>query len=64
MNALFPGSPWELSFSYGRALQEPALQAWQGNPQNCAATQQALYQRARLNGAARDGLYTPDMETC
>lgn len=64
MNALFPGSPWELSFSYGRALQEPALQAWQGNPQNSTATQQALYRRARMNGAARSGTYTPDMETC
>jgi fructose-bisphosphate aldolase class I len=64
MNALFPDSPWELSFSYGRALQEPALQAWQGKPQNSAATQQALYKRARLNGAARSGTYTPDMESC
>lgn len=63
MNALYPGSPWELSFSYGRALQEPALQAWQGNAENRAATQQALYRRARLNGAARTGTYTPDMET-
>ena len=64
MNALFPDSPWELSFSYGRALQEPALQAWQGSAQNSTATQQALYKRARLNGAARSGTYTPDMETC
>jgi fructose-bisphosphate aldolase class I len=63
MNALYPGSPWELSFSYGRALQEPALQAWQGSPENRAATQQALYRRARLNGAARTGTYTADMET-
>jgi fructose-bisphosphate aldolase class I len=64
MNALFPDSPWELSFSYGRALQEPALQAWQGSAQNSTATQHALYKRARLNGAARSGTYTPDMETC
>jgi fructose-bisphosphate aldolase class I len=63
MNALYPRSPWELSFSYGRALQEPALQAWQGSPENRAATQQALYRRARLNGAARTGTYTADMET-
>jgi fructose-bisphosphate aldolase class I len=63
MNALSPRSPWELSFSYGRALQEPALQAWQGSPENRAATQQALYRRARLNGAARTGTYTADMET-
>ena len=63
MNALFPDAPWELSFSYGRALQEPALQAWQGKTENTAATQQALYQRALLNGAARTGEYTPIMET-
>ncbi len=63
MNALSPRSPWELSFSYGRALQEPALQAWQGSPENRAATQHALYRRARLNGAARTGTYTADMET-
>ena len=63
MNALFPDVPWELSFSYGRALQEPALKAWQGKTENAAATQLALYQRAFLNGAARSGEYTPAMET-
>jgi fructose-bisphosphate aldolase class I len=63
MNALFPDAPWELSFSYGRALQEPALHAWQGKTENTAVTQQALYQRALLNGAARTGEYTPVMET-
>jgi fructose-bisphosphate aldolase class I len=63
MNAMYPGAPWELSFSYGRALQEPALKAWQGKTENAAATQQALYQRAFLNGAARTGKYTPAMET-
>jgi fructose-bisphosphate aldolase class I len=63
MNALFPDAPWELSFSYGRALQEPALKAWQGKTANTAATQQALYQRALLNGSARTGEYTSTMET-
>jgi fructose-bisphosphate aldolase class I len=63
MNAMFPNVPWELSFSYGRALQEPALKAWQGKTENAAATQQALYQRAFLNGAARTGEYTSAMET-
>ena len=63
MNALCKDAPWELSFSYGRALQEPALKAWQGEAENAAATQQALYQRAFLNGAARTGDYTPEMET-
>ena len=62
MNALFPASPWELSFSYGRALQETALQAWAGKVENAAAAQQAFYQRARLNGLARLGKYSPDME--
>ncbi len=61
MNAM--GShPWELSFSYGRALQEPVLQAWRGDPANVAAAQQAYYHRARCNSAARYGKYTPAME--
>ena len=63
MNAMFPDVPWELSFSYGRALQEPVLKAWQGKTENAAAAQQALYQRTLLNGAARTGEYTPVMET-
>jgi len=62
MNRLAP-QPWELTFSYGRALQEPALQAWQGDPGNAQRTQAALYKRAKLNGAARYGDYTPAMES-
>ena len=58
-----PEQPWELSFSYGRALQQPALKAWQGEPTNADATQAALYKRAWLNGAARRGSYTPAMES-
>jgi fructose-bisphosphate aldolase class I len=54
--------PWELSFSYGRALQAPALKAWRGDEANLAAGQEAFAHRARLNGAARSGDYTPDME--
>ena len=54
--------PWELSFSYGRALQAPALDAWKGDPSNVEAGQKALYHRAKLNGAARSGSYSPDME--
>jgi fructose-bisphosphate aldolase class I len=50
--------PWELSFSYGRALQEPALKVWQGEAANVTAAQQALFERARCNGAARFGKYT------
>ncbi len=54
--------PWPLSFSYGRALQEPALAAWEGQPANARAAQDALLKRARLNGAARDGRYEASME--
>lgn len=54
--------PWELSFSYGRALQAPALHAWQGKSENIAAGAQAFAHRAALNSAARYGKYTPDME--
>ena len=54
--------PWRLSFSYGRALQEPVLKAWKGVAANEAAAQQALLQRARLNSAACEGRYTATME--
>ena len=62
MNAMVTNLPWELSFSYGRALQQPALHAWQGKADNYKAAQDALYKRARLNGAARYGKYTTAME--
>ena len=55
-------APWELSFSYGRALQAPALKAWGGKTGNVGAGQQAYYHRARCNGAARYGKYTEAME--
>jgi fructose-bisphosphate aldolase class I len=61
MNALGE-HPWELSFSFGRALQQPALQAWKGEATNLSAAQKAFYQRARLNGAARYGQYSTEME--
>lgn len=54
--------PWQLSFSYGRALQAPALKAWKGESANVGAGQKAYYHRAKLNSAARSGSYTPDME--
>ena len=56
------GFPWELSFSYGRALQAPPLKAWSGKAQNLAAAQKAYHHRARCNGAARYGKYSPAME--
>lgn len=54
--------PWELSFSYGRALQAQPLSAWQGKPENRGDAQAAFLKRARCNGAARYGKYSPDME--
>jgi fructose-bisphosphate aldolase class I len=57
------GVPWQLSFSYGRALQAPALKAWKGEAANGPAAQQAFLHRARLNGAARSGSWTEAMET-
>ena len=54
--------PWQLSFSYGRALQAPALKAWVGKPEHVEAAQRAYYHRAKLNSAARTGMYAPEME--
>ncbi|MEK6591643.1 MAG: class I fructose-bisphosphate aldolase [Pseudomonadota bacterium] len=54
--------PWPLSFSYGRALQQPALKAWQGAAANVAAAQAALLHRARMNGLACRGRYSADAE--
>jgi fructose-bisphosphate aldolase class I len=64
LNAIsrLPGRPWKVTFSYGRALQDPALQAWHGRDENCKAGQQALAHRARCIGAASLGTYTEAME--
>ncbi|MGU7785032.1 class I fructose-bisphosphate aldolase [Burkholderia sp. PU8-34] len=56
------GRPWLLSFSYGRALQEPPLAAWKGQAANVRDAQHALLERARLNGAACRGQYDAAME--
>jgi fructose-bisphosphate aldolase class I len=61
MNAM-GGGPWELSFSYGRALQAPSLKAWRGDSANVEAAQRAFHHRAKLNGAARSGSYSAEME--
>jgi fructose-bisphosphate aldolase class I len=55
--------PWQLSFSYGRALQAPVLEAWKGDAANVAKAQQAFHHRAWCNSKARFGKYTEDMET-
>lgn len=57
-----PKQPWVLSFSYGRALQVSVLSAWRGASTNKTIAQQALYKRARLNSAAREGKYTDILE--
>jgi fructose-bisphosphate aldolase class I len=54
--------PWQLSFSYGRALQAPALKAWGGKEDQIEAGQRAYYHRAKMNAAARTGAYAPEME--
>jgi fructose-bisphosphate aldolase class I len=61
MNAMGP-QPWQVSFSYGRALQAPVLATWKGQESNVAAAQQALLKRSQLNGLARDGKYSRSME--
>ena len=61
MNAMGP-HPWQLSFSYGRALQAPALKAWIGEEGNVEAAQKAFLRRAKFNGAARSGSYAPEWE--
>ena len=61
MNAL-GAQPWELSFSYGRALQQSALKTWAGNAANVAKAQAVYLHRAHMNSAARSGGYRSDME--
>ena len=61
MNKIGP-HPWQLSFSYGRALQASALEAWAGSRDNFDAGRNAFLHRARCNGAARFGKYDPEME--
>jgi fructose-bisphosphate aldolase class I len=63
MNRIFAGKlPWPLSFSYGRALQQPSLKAWKGAAGNVAAAQAALLHRARMNSLAATGRYSADAE--
>ncbi|TLU86203.1 MAG: fructose-bisphosphate aldolase class I [Chlorobium sp.] len=61
MNTMGP-HPWQVSFSYGRALQAPVLAAWKGLESNVDVAQQVLLKRCRLNGLARNGKYSRDME--
>ncbi|MBE0619732.1 MAG: fructose-bisphosphate aldolase class I [Burkholderiales bacterium] len=64
MNVRFKSRlPWALAFSFSRAIQQPALDIWQGKDANAPAAQQALLQRARCNRAARRGEYSAAMES-
>lgn len=62
MNKLYPNLPWTLSFSYGRALQAPSLDAWHGKKENVKAAQDLLFKRCKLNGLAVSGEYNDSME--
>jgi fructose-bisphosphate aldolase, class I len=64
LNAICAASdiPWKLSFSFGRALQAPALKIWEGSADNVAAAQAALHHRARCNGLAVEGKYSEKTE--
>jgi fructose-bisphosphate aldolase, class I len=62
INKLDLPKPWKISFSYGRALQDPAIEAWRGKQQNLKAAQQAFYHRAKCNSAAAIGKYTDVLE--
>ncbi|MBX3665607.1 MAG: fructose-bisphosphate aldolase class I [Burkholderiales bacterium] len=63
MNVQFKGNlPWPLSFSYGRALQQPSLKAWKGQAANVPAAQAALAHRSKMNGLAALGRYSADLE--
>jgi fructose-bisphosphate aldolase, class I len=61
MNKMGP-LPWQVSFSYARALQDPALKAWKGEAANVAEAQKIFYHRAKMNSAARSGSYSKQME--
>ncbi len=60
--AAMKGLPWPLTFSYSRALQNPALKAWRGEVKNAAAAQKAFHHRAHMNGLAAQGKWKPELE--
>jgi fructose-bisphosphate aldolase class I len=63
MNVRFKSRlPWALAFSFARAIQQPALEIWNGQEANVVPAQKALYHRARCNQAARRGEYDVAME--
>jgi fructose-bisphosphate aldolase class I len=60
--ASMKGLPWPLTFSYSRALQNPALKTWKGQAGNLAAAQKAFHHRAQMNGLAAQGKWRPELE--
>ena len=62
MNSMYEGLPWELSFSYARALQGQPMEVWGGDVGQVEAAQKAFYHRLKMNGAARSGSYSEEME--
>jgi fructose-bisphosphate aldolase class I len=62
MNSQYEGLPWELSFSYARALQGQPMEIWGGDVDKVQAAQKAFYHRAKMNSAARSGDYSEEME--
>jgi fructose-bisphosphate aldolase class I len=60
--AAMKGLPWPLTFSYSRALQNPALNAWKGQDANIGAAQRAFHHRAQMNGFAAQGKWKPELE--
>jgi len=62
MNAMYENLPWELSFSYARALQELPIKTWAGDAENVEEAQRIFLHRAKMNSAARYGSYSEEME--
>src|SRR5690348_17784074 len=62
MHSLFPQLPWNLSYSYARALQDDCMKTWLGDAKNTDSAQKALYKRAKLNSLAALGKYSTDKE--
>ena len=63
MNEKYQDMPWNLTFSYGRALQASALAAWSGKDENILCAQEAFYKRAKFNSLATTGNYSEELET-
>ncbi len=62
MNSMYDDLPWELSFSYARALQQKPMEVWGGDAQNVEEAQRIFLHRAKMNSAARSGSYNQEME--